>query len=126
MKRKIKILRTTGQDSCYECEGKSYLYPVTTDWEEVDNEEYHRVRMNLYKANENNRRGDEVGYYILVSYSEEITLDFFKDVEDFNKKIEAEETKREKAKANVKKKREATALERKRKQLAKLKKELGD
>lgn len=121
--RKVKILLVTSYH-CYECDGQSNLYPVTTDWEEVSDTEYWEMVQAISDANRMNK--DDSSQYILVSYSENMKAEIFAKASEFRKSIEDARAKREEEKIKVAKKKKVTALARKQKQFARLKEELGE
>lgn len=101
-----------------------YIAPVTVDWEEMTEEELLEVQSALPYAN---NQAAKKGYkYILLTYDDTTPEELFKDCAAFKKSILEHQKAEEKRKADEAAKREVKAEERKRKQLEKLKKELGE
>lgn len=121
--RKVKILKVDASVYYDDCEPRQLFYPVVEDWDEVTDEEYEEIRQAVYIANYNYNREYK---YLLIEYTEETMHEMFKSAKTFTEKMKKEEQKRLRAAEEAKKRREEKALERKRKQLEKLKKELGD
>ena len=125
MMHKVKVLRfecshlnISEMDDVYS--DSFVFYPATSDWDEVDDDMLERLRTAVYQANNGNNN------YVLVLYSETTQSEMFKDAKAF---IDAQEKIKAKIVADAlarKIKSEASATEKKRKQLERLKKELGE
>lgn len=123
--RKVKIIKSTIYVDTYDdYYTRNVLYPAAGDWQEVDDAEYEEIRMAVQHANKNKKNHD--GVYVLVEYSDEISTEVFTSARNFKEKILRQKAREEKKKAEAKAKREATARDRKKKQLEKLKAELGE
>jgi Na+/phosphate symporter len=113
---KCKIIRV---DPSYYSDGYAespFLYPVTLDWEEVTEKEFHKLKQAVYISNQMNR-----GQYVLVSYDQSYADQIFQNAKDWH------QAQKEYAEKEAKRKEtERSVLERKRKQLEKLKSELGE
>lgn len=120
---KVKIIRMR-KDFCYDCGGQEFLYPVTSDWEEVSQNEYYALQQAIGRANSMIKRDDD--QYVLVSYSGNESAEVSDLATKWLKKFEEDRKKEEERKAKEKERRAETALKRKQKQLEKLKKELGE
>ena len=120
--RKVKVILASS-DFCYECDGKHNIHPISTEWEEVDDEEYDAIRSAVSYANVSMN-----GYskYVLVEYHDDIMSEVFRKSSEFAEKMAKKEAAEKKRAAEAKRKRDEKARERKLKQLEKLKKELGD
>ena len=120
---KVKVIQVH-YNECYECGGNYVFYPHTGDWEEIEEKDLGKLQDAIGKANAVKGRYDPT--LILVRYVEDSVTEVFNKASEFVAWQKKQEEKKEKAARLAKEKREKSALERKRKQLEKLKKELGD
>jgi hypothetical protein len=124
---KIKIIKS----SCSIYGNHNYndeqvvLSPVTDDWETVDIKTRNEMSLAITYANTKSLDGS---MYILLEYSldDETKNEVFKLASDFMEKQKRDKAKDANRRAEAKRKREDSALSRKKKQLEKLKKELGE
>jgi hypothetical protein len=125
-KFKVKIMRSAQVIDTYDdYYTRSVFYPVSGDWDEVDEQE--RVKLFEAIAYANSQPGNrDKGQYFLVEYSDDFKEEVFADAHDFLEKQRKAQERDEKRKAEEKARRDAKAQERKRKQLEKLKRELGE
>jgi hypothetical protein len=103
----------------------STLTPGVLHWVEMSDEELSELRKAVNMAN---RKYNRDFVYILIVDGDENSFieEVFADAKEFLEYERSKAEKEEKRKKEPAAKRAATALERKRKQLEKLKKELGD
>lgn len=120
---KVKVIRgdhlVDGYDDYYT---RSVFYPVAGDWQEVTAEERERIREAISYAN----RKVGTGFYFLIEYNENTLDEMFADAKEFADKMRKVQEKEEARRAEEKRKRDEKSAERKRKQLEKLKRELGE
>jgi hypothetical protein len=122
-KYKVKIIKTSSY--IYDnYEARNSLWPVTADWEVVDDKTRAEMADAIRYANGKIKDGS---VYTLLEYSEDDSTknEVFKLASDFIKRQKRDREKEETRKAEAKRKRDDSALARKKKQLEKLQKELG-
>lgn len=120
---KVKVIKSSANIGSDYYDDYARLYPVSTDWEEVTLEEANEIQDAVRYANMNNKSSD---YYIFLEYNEDVVDEVFKLASQFKTDLLYKKALEEKRAADAKAKRDAQAQERKRKQLEKLKKELGE
>ena len=122
MKIKIIKYKITDENYCYRCErDDEFLAIGATNWEEVDEQEYSKIRSAVYSANNMPYNKKQFGYVIFEEIGKEEIFSTANQVVELEEKRKREYKNKEKA---DKKRREIQKQERKMKQLEKLKKEL--
>lgn len=106
----------------HEYENRNVFFPITSDWEEVDENEKQEIEEAIRYANSLQSKKK----YYLIEYYDGIKTEVFEKASQFKKQLNKRKQDEEKRKAEAKLKKEASALNRKKKQLEKLKRELGD
>jgi hypothetical protein len=119
--RKVKVIKSKYRSYDYDND-ETIFYPVSGDWEEVDDKKYAEIVEAVQYANSKVR--DD--WYFLVEYSETTMDEVFQSATAFKEEMRKKQEKEEKRKEAERKKRQEKALERKKKQLERLKKEFGE
>jgi hypothetical protein len=120
----IKIIKSKHvYNDYYDDVGRSVITAGST-WLEVDQAEANKLNDAIGWANRNEKDGWH--YSLVYNIDRNEFDDIFTSAQQAIDKYEKEKLKYEKAAADAKVKKEATALLRKQKQLAKLKRELGE
>lgn len=126
--QKVKIVRAECWYNDYHEVDKTLLYPVSEDWEEMEDSDVEELRQHIRHANTKMNGGSQ---YVLVMYNEKTKHEVFKKASQFLEDRKKEQEKREKeklriaaAKAEKKKLNAAKLLERKRREVEKLEAEL--
>ena len=116
---RIKIIKQARFNTCYECDNTASA--GVTNWEEIPDEEYAKIRDAVTWANLN--RKDDWTYFILVEAEDR--QDIFASAQEFHDELKRIKEQREAEAAARKAKRAESSRQRKLKQLERLQKELG-
>jgi len=122
---KVKILKaSTHAYDWYD--SRAMFYPAAGDWQLVNAKEKRRIESAIQLANSSNKSSSQ---YIMIEYYEhddDLLEEIYENASAFAASVEDRNRKDEQRKEVAKRQKEERSLARKKKQLEKLKKELGD
>jgi ElaB/YqjD/DUF883 family membrane-anchored ribosome-binding protein len=123
---KIRVFKSHYHYASSYDEGFNTISHGVADWCELTDEELQKLNQAIRWANTHKKQSRSNTTFFVIEQCENDFTDLYKDAKEMLKCYE-ESILRDKQKAEaLKKKKEESALERKRKQLEKLKKELGE